>query len=44
MADCNMSISSPTLKKIIDNSGYKYRKAKITLTSNDLEYKKKFMK
>jgi len=41
MADCNMPVSSHALKKIIDNSGHKYRKARTTLTSNDPEYREK---
>jgi len=41
MADCNMPVSSHSLKKIIDNSGYKYRKARTTLTSNDPSYREK---
>ena len=36
-----MPISGQTLRKIIDDSGYKYRKAKTTLTSNDPEYREK---
>jgi DDE superfamily endonuclease len=41
MADCNMPVSSHALKKIIDNSGYKYRKARTILTSNDPDYREK---
>jgi DDE superfamily endonuclease len=41
MADCNMPVSSHALIKIIDNSGYKYRKARMTLTSNDPDYREK---
>lgn len=41
MEDCNMPISNHTLKRIIDNSGYKYRKARTQLTSNDPEYREK---
>lgn len=41
MYDCNLPISSHALRKIIDNSGYKYRKARTTLTSNDPEYSEK---
>ena len=41
MFDNNMPISMNVLKKIIDNSGYKYRKARTVLTSNDPEYKEK---
>ena len=41
MTDCNMPVSSHALRKIIDNSGYKYRKAKTTLTSNDPNYREK---
>lgn len=41
MSSCNLPLSSHALRKIIDNSGYKYRKARTTLTSNDPEYKEK---
>jgi hypothetical protein len=41
MSDNDMPISKHVLKKIIDNSGYKYRKAKTVLTSNDPDYKEK---
>ncbi len=41
MSDCNMPISINSLNKIIKNSGYKYRKAKKRLTSNDPKYKEK---
>jgi transposase len=41
MAACNMPLSNHALSKIIDNSGYKYRKARTTLTSNDPNYREK---
>jgi hypothetical protein len=44
MADSNMPISKTTIKNIIDNSGYKYKKAKTVLTSNDPQYKEKINK
>jgi transposase len=44
MSSCNMPISRNSLTKIIKNSGYKYRKAKKRLTSNDPKYKEKIQK
>ena len=41
MDDSNMHVTMHTIKKILDNAGYKYRKAKTVLTSNDPEYKVK---
>ena len=41
MADEGMGISKDGLRAIINNSGYSYKKARVTLTSNDPEYRKK---
>lgn len=41
MDDSNMHVTMHTIKKILDNAGYKYRKAKKVLISNDPEYKVK---
>jgi hypothetical protein len=41
MSDCGMPICLNVLKRIIDASGYKYRKARTVLTSNDPQYKEK---
>jgi len=44
MSDNGMPVSKHVIKKIIDNAGYKYRKAKTVLTSTDPEYKAKVQK
>lgn len=44
MSDHNMPVCKTVLKKIVDNSGYKYRKARTVLTSNDPQYKEKIQK
>jgi len=41
MKASDMHVSKHVIRKILDNAGYKYRKARIVLTSNDPEYKEK---
>lgn len=41
MDDSNMHVSKHAIKKIVDNSGYKYKKARTVLTSNDPQYREK---
>jgi hypothetical protein len=41
MDDSSMHVSKHAIKKIVDNSGYKYKKARTVLTSNDPEYREK---
>jgi hypothetical protein len=41
MSDCDMPICVSVLKRIINQSGYKVRKARTVLTSNDPQYKEK---
>lgn len=44
MSDNNMPVSKSVISKIVNNSGYKYRKARTVLTSNDPQYKEKIKK
>lgn len=44
MSDNNMPVSKGVISKIVKNSGYKYRKARTVLTSNDPQYKGKIEK
>jgi hypothetical protein len=41
MADSGMPVSKHVISGVINNSGYKYRKAKMVLTSNDPDYRDK---
>ena len=41
MSDCGMPVSKGIIQKIIEESGYKFRKARTVLTSNDPNYKEK---
>lgn len=41
MAEKGLKISLGGIRKIIKNSGYKYRNARVVLTSNDPEYREK---
>jgi hypothetical protein len=41
MSDCGMPISKGCIQKIIEESGYKIKKARTVLTSNDPNYKDK---
>jgi len=41
MKDKGLPLSRDNIRKIVRNSGYKYRKAKTVLTSNDSEYREK---
>jgi len=38
MADSDMPVSKNVIRKVINNSGYKYRRARTVLTSNDPQY------
>lgn len=44
MSDNNMPVSRHVVKRIIANAGYKYRKARTVLTSNDPDYMGKVQK
>jgi transposase len=44
LSNANMPVSKHVIKQIIENSGYKYRKARTVLTSNDPKYRDKITK